>query len=113
MNNIIESLRQELIRNADEKTKKSGERFFKEPVTLYGLKSAMVASIGKEYYKMLKESCKPYVFGLCEELWKSGMLEETFIACNWSYNIRKQYTPSDFVIFEKWINELYKQLGIV
>jgi 3-methyladenine DNA glycosylase AlkD len=105
MNNIIESLRQDLIRNADEKTKKSGERFFKEPVTLYGLKSAMVAGIGKEHYKKLQESSKPYVFGLCEELWKSGMLEETFIACNWSYNVRRQYTPSDFVIFEEWINK--------
>jgi len=30
MKNIIENLRQELINNADEKTRLSGERFFKE-----------------------------------------------------------------------------------
>ena len=37
-----QTLRSELIRNADEKTKLSGERFFKESVTMYGIKSATV-----------------------------------------------------------------------
>jgi 3-methyladenine DNA glycosylase AlkD len=41
---------------------------------------------------------------LCEELWKSGMMEESFVACNWSYFVRKQFEPSDFRVFERWIN---------
>lgn len=35
MYKIIENVRLELILNADEKTKLSGERYFKEPVTMY------------------------------------------------------------------------------
>jgi 3-methyladenine DNA glycosylase AlkD len=32
-------------------------------------------------------------------------MEEAGIACMWSYNVRKQYLPDDFKIFEKWINK--------
>jgi hypothetical protein len=39
MNKITENLRKELIRNSDKKTKEAGERFFREDLTLYGIKS--------------------------------------------------------------------------
>ena len=101
---IIENLRQELMQNADEKTKQSGERFFKEGVTMYGIKSANVIRIGKDHFKALTDKNKSHIFSLCEELWKSGIMEESFVACNWSYFVNKQYEPSDFVIFERWVN---------
>ena len=104
MNKIIENLRTELIRNADEKVKISGERFFKENVKLYGIRSAVVRQIGKEHFKRLKDKNKTEIFSLCEELWKSGIMEESFIACNWSYNVHKNYEPADFEIFERWVN---------
>ncbi len=93
-----------MIQNADEATKKSGERFFKEAVTLYGIKSAVVIRIGKEHFNILTDKSKRHVFTLCEEFWKSGIMEESFIACNWSHYVRKEYEPSDFEIFERWIN---------
>jgi len=40
---------------------------------------------------------------LCDELWKSGYIEESFIACNWSYYMHENYSSSDFLIFEKWL----------
>ncbi|MCX6326640.1 MAG: DNA alkylation repair protein [Bacteroidia bacterium] len=101
---IIENIRQELIRDADEKTKQSGERFFKEEVKLYGVKSAVVHQIGKEHFKVIPDKNKSHIFSLCEELWKSGIMEESFIACNWSYNVHKQYEPADFEVFERWVN---------
>jgi len=104
MNNIIENLRQELIKNSDEKTRISGERFFKEDVKLYGIKSAEVSRISKEHYKAITDKSKENIFGLCKDLWASGYMEESFVACNWSYNLRKQYEPSDFSIFEIWVN---------
>jgi 3-methyladenine DNA glycosylase AlkD len=105
MNRIIETIRLDLIRNADERTRLSGERFFKEKINLYGVKSALVNQIGKDNYKALTDKNKSNVFSLGEELWKSGILEESFIACNWSYNVRKYYEPSDFEIFERWVND--------
>ena len=32
------------------------------------------------------------------------MIEESFVACHWSYAVCKKYTPDDLPIFEKWIN---------
>lgn len=104
MKDIIKSLREELIQNADEKTKLSGERFFKENVKLYGIKSAAVIRIGKEFFDKLPDKEKSHIFIFCEELWRSGYMEESFIACNWSYYVRRQFIPSDFEIFEQWIN---------
>ncbi len=31
-------------------------------------------------------------------------MEESFIACEWSYSLRKVYKPADFKTFEKWVN---------
>jgi len=104
MNKIIEDIRLELIRNGDEKIKLSGERFFKEDIKLYGIRSASVIKIGKDHYKTIKGKSKSEIFSLCEELWKSGILEESFIACNWSYYVHKSYEPSDFDIFGRWVN---------
>lgn len=104
MNKIIEDIRRELIYNADEKTRLSGERYFKENVRMYGIKTAVVINIGKDHFRLLEEKSKSNVFSLCEELWKSGYMEESFIACNWSYNVHKEYEPSDFMVFERWVN---------
>jgi 3-methyladenine DNA glycosylase AlkD len=93
-----------LIKNADEKTRLSGERFFKEDVKLYGIKSADVSRISKEHYKNITDKSKSQIFSLCNELWKSGYMEESFVACNWAYNVRKQFEPDDFDIFEKWVS---------
>jgi 3-methyladenine DNA glycosylase AlkD len=102
--NVIEEIRQQLKINSDEKTRDSGQGFFKESVRLYGVKTAIVNEIGKEYYKTIEDKSKTEIFNLCEELWRSGYMEESFIACNWSYFIHKYYEPEDFKIFEKWVN---------
>jgi 3-methyladenine DNA glycosylase AlkD len=104
MTKIVNDIRKELILNSDEKTKQSGERFFKEDVKIYGLKSATTRKIGKNHYRSLTDKSKLHIFSLCEELWKSGFMEESFIACNWSHNVCKYFQKTDFKIFEFWIN---------
>ncbi len=101
---ILIALRQQLEENADPKTKESGPKFFKEQVKLYGVKTAIVTKISKEYFNYLKDGNKNDVFLLCEDLWKSGYLEESFVACNWSYALHKQFSPEDFFVFEKWLS---------
>jgi len=64
---------------------------------------ATVTKISKEYFKYIKDYQKNDIFVLCEELWKSGYIEESFIACNWSYYMHENYSSSDFLIFEKWL----------
>lgn len=105
MTAIIESVREQLLQNVDEKTKESGKRFFKEEIKPYGVKSGIVGKISTQGFKAIEKLSKQEIFDLCEELWKSGMLEESFIACNWAYSLRKSYTESDFSGFERWVNE--------
>lgn len=105
MNSIIEKIQKELIRNADEKTRIQGEKYFKENVKIHGLKSALTREISRKFYKSLPDNTKPAVFSLCEELWETGFIEEAGIACIWSHNVRKQYVPDDFKVFEKWVNK--------
>ncbi len=105
MSEIIESIRKQLVENADEKTRAGVKRFFKEAVQLYGVKTGTVNKIGNQAFQIIKSLPKTKIFELCEELWKSGMLEESFIACNWAYALRKQYAPEDFASFETWVQK--------
>lgn len=104
MDKILEKIRRELKENIDENTRLSGQRFFKEDVNIYGVKTAIVSRIGKEYYKSIKDKSKNEIFKYCEDLWQSGYMEESFIACNWSYFMRERYEPGDFAVFEKWVD---------
>jgi 3-methyladenine DNA glycosylase AlkD len=103
--NNLHEITQTLIASSDEKTRDSSRRFFKEAIRCHGVKSAVTARIGKEYYQVVKDQSKAEVFDLCERLWQTGNLEEAFIACNWSYYLHRQYTPGDFGVFEKWVNK--------
>lgn len=98
-------LRRELIENSDEQLQKSSQHFFKEQIRCYGIKSATVTKIGKEYYQTIKDKSKTEIFVLCNELWQSGVIEESFIACNWSYYVCKNYESGDLKVFENWIDK--------
>jgi len=101
---LVTSLTDQLIRHSDEKTRKSSQHFFKEPVQCHGVKTAVIERIGKDYFKSVKDFSKTTIFDMCDELWKTGYLEEAGIACNWSYYLHKTYEPDDFIRFEKWVD---------
>lgn len=103
--NIIKKIKSELKENIDEHTKQTAQRFFKEKIKVYGVKTAIVGQISKKYYTEIKDLDKEEIFKICENLFSSGYMEESFIACNWSYAVRKEYEIDDFVIFERWVNE--------
>ena len=105
MNNLIYELRRELNSVSDENTRLVSQRFFKQTICTYGIKSALISKIAKEYFLKIKHLQKHELFALCEELWKSEFLEEDFIACHWSYALKKDYRINDFVIFEKWVHK--------
>jgi len=89
MSNIIELVRHELINNSDETTRESGKIFFKEEVRLYGVKTIIVSKISKQIFKSIDKLSKKEIFDLCDQLWSSGIMEESFIACNWAYAMNK------------------------
>jgi len=105
MNKIIDRLRNELRAVADERSIQALKNFFKEDVKFYGIKNPITEKIGKEIFKSMQHPSKAQVFELCEQLWQSGYMEESMIACHWSYAVHKQYEPEDFAVFERWISE--------
>jgi 3-methyladenine DNA glycosylase AlkD len=104
MESIISDIRKQLKKCSDEKTRATSQRFFKEKIKCFGVKTADVKRISKENYTLINNRSKTDIFELCERLWQSGYIEESFIACKWSYFIRKEYEPRDFEVFERWIN---------
>lgn len=102
---LISEIRGELTRNADERTKETAARFFKEGINCYGVKAATVLKIADKYFKQIKNEQKQTIFSLCEELLGSDLFEESAIAFEWVYRIREYYEPEDFEIFEGWIEK--------
>lgn len=105
MESVLRQLRADLAKNADEAARITGQRYFKESMSMYGMKAAVVKAIAKTHYEQVKGKTKAEIFGLCEELWKSEYMEETFIACFWAFNKRKDFVPGDIRLFEHWISK--------
>lgn len=103
MENIIAEIRQQLKDNIDINTREGIQHFFREKILFYGVKAPAVSKISKTTFKTLRNKTKNEIFNLCEILWQSGYIEESFIACHLSYFMHKYYEPSDFEIFEKWV----------
>lgn len=105
---ILDVLREQLHEQASPLVAQRFQRFFKQPVNAMGLKSAAIEQIAKANYSLIKSESKEKVFTYCEELWKSEWLEEDFVACNWTYQRRKEYSIYDFQLFERWIDQYIK-----
>nr|WP_320162216.1 DNA alkylation repair protein [uncultured Methanoregula sp.] len=103
MDPVIERIRQELQSQADQEIQKTSRRFFKEEITCYGIKTAAVIAIAKKYWKEIKTRDKPEIFALCEELYRSGYMEESFIVSEWAHALSGRYEREDLAVFRSWI----------
>ncbi|WAC05059.1 MAG: DNA alkylation repair protein [Methanoregula sp.] len=104
MDPLITQIRNELIRNADPKTQQNFQRFFKEEVRYYGVKTGPVVKIAKKYWNEIKSRDKKEIFSLCEELYKSGYCEEAFVVSTWAALISKRFEPSDIRTLRHFID---------
>ncbi len=100
---VISVIREELVREADEKTRETTQSFFKEPLTCYGVKTPEVIKIARTHFALIKDLSKQEIFSLCEQLLKSDYMEEAALACEWAYKLRDNYEPGDFAVFENWV----------
>jgi 3-methyladenine DNA glycosylase AlkD len=103
MNNILAQIREELKANTNPQTQKSFQRFFKEQVKYYGVKTETVGKIAKKYWKQAETLDKQTIFQLCEELYRSDYTEEAFIVAFWLPNYIEHLEPSDLATFKIWI----------
>lgn len=103
MDNLLSEIRNHLLSLSNAEAQKDSKRFFKEEINTLGIKVPVVNQVAKMYFP--KGLSKEELWVLCEQLWQSGNMEESIIACNWSYKIRKQYSESDFNVFQNWIDK--------
>jgi len=104
MDPVISAIRNELSENADPAIRESTRRFFKEEITCYGMKTVAVTAIAKKYWKEVRSRDKEEIFSLCEELYRSGYLEEAFIVSTWTHALSPRFEPGDLAVFERWID---------
>ncbi len=102
---ILAALRYDLKQSVDRKNRMNYQRFFREDVLCYGVKSADVRKISLAYFNRVKGRAKREIFALCETLFASDYCEEAFIASDWVYRLREQYEPDDLALFESWIGK--------
>ena len=105
MSQIIKAIREDLKANTDEQTQKSFQRFFKENVTYYGVKTGTVGKIAKKHWSQVKLLDKKEIFSLCEELYRSDYTEEAFVVSFWLPNLVGKFERSDLATFKAWIEK--------
>jgi 3-methyladenine DNA glycosylase AlkD len=103
MNNLLSQIRADLKAATDLKIQNSFQRFFKEQVKYYGVKTETVGKIAKKYRSQVKTLDKQAIFALCEELFRSDYTEEAFIVSFWLPNYINHLEPSDLATFKVWI----------
>jgi 3-methyladenine DNA glycosylase AlkD len=101
---LLRSIRSELRSNIDPKAKESFQRFFKEKVRFYGIRTAAVRTIARKYWKDVSELKKKTIFAFCEELLASGFMEEAFVVSFWLPKYAGCFEKKDLKIFERWID---------
>lgn len=104
MDPIIARIRQELAALADPEIQKTSRRYFREPILCYGMKTATGIAIARKYWKEVKGRPKPEIFALCEELYQSGYMEESFIVSEWVHALSGRYEKGDIAVFRHWID---------
>ncbi|MDR0521939.1 MAG: DNA alkylation repair protein [Planctomycetaceae bacterium] len=103
--NIIREIRQVLKAESDPAVRAGAQRFFKEPVKVYGVKTPRVRSIAKTCFAGLKELPKETVFTACESLLQTQILEESVVACDWVQRLHRLFEPEDGKVFGTWIGK--------
>jgi 3-methyladenine DNA glycosylase AlkD len=103
MDPVIARIREDLKAGADPEIRLTSRHFFKEEIACYGLKTAAVTRIAKKYWKEIRSRDKAEIFRLCEDLYRSGMMEEAFIVSTWVPDLAGRFEPGDLTVFRHWI----------
>ncbi len=104
MEEIIGRIREELRSFPEEDRNPGVQRFFKDNIKCYGLKSAPVKKLIGSYWKEVKGLEKEEIFSLCEELFSSGYTEEASIASLWAEKCSGRFEEGDIETFHRWID---------
>lgn len=94
---MLKALRAELKANSDRTY--NYNMFFKEPIKAYGVRYPVLRKIARDFFpeKIKEDDLKK----LCEELWQSGMHEESVVAVYWA----KRGGIATVSLMKKWLDK--------
>jgi len=101
---VVSQVRQELQKKIDSYTKMYSGAFFKQEIKSLGVKVPVVNEVSKKLFKQIEHLNKDTIFEICEELLKSGYIEEAVVAYRWSDCLHDRIEPEDFAVFEHWLS---------
>jgi 3-methyladenine DNA glycosylase AlkD len=102
---IVAAVKREFEAAADPKYRESIQRFFKEEIEVYGVRTADARRISQEYFRKVKHLPKREVFEICELLHQGTKYEEHGIAFSWAGKLSGKFEPADFRILETWLKK--------
>ena len=102
---LVAAIKREFEAAADPKYRESIKRFFKEPIDVYGVRTADARRISQEYFKQVRHLPKREVFEICELLHQGTKYEEHGIAFSWAGKLSRKFEPADFRILETWLKK--------
>lgn len=105
MNGLVERLRRRLSEAGSEEERLKSRRFFKEDIRNYGIKAPQVRKIAGEFLPEVRRAGREAAYRLSDELWRSGMMEESFVACEWTYAFHREFRREDFAWFARWVRD--------
>ncbi len=105
MHQVIQKIQEEFKANSSEEEKIKSQRFFKEDVKFYGLRSKTVDQIAQKYWGEIKDLQKKELFEIFEELYQSEYYEDTILVPAWAPKLVDQFQPEDIYIFKNWIEK--------
>jgi 3-methyladenine DNA glycosylase AlkD len=94
---MLKALRAELKSKADKTY--NYNMFFKEPIKAYGVRYPVLRKIAKDFFPESLDGCD--LEELCDELWQSGLHEESVIAVMWA----KQGKIATVSLMKRWLDK--------
>jgi 3-methyladenine DNA glycosylase AlkD len=101
---LLAQVRRQLRAAADPEFRAGEVNFFRETVDPYGVRSPDVKRIEQSAWRELKHWPAGQRNRFCEELWKSGKLEEATVAIYLYRRLKKECGACEFKLFERWID---------
>lgn len=103
----LKKLRNTLQKNSNESIKKIETRFYKEGehIISYGIKTSKLNVFARNFKNEIKNLKKNEILRICESLWRSGIQEETRVACYIIETLGKNWDKSIFETYEKWVKK--------
>lgn len=97
---LLHVLKIDLEKHKDIVYKQQATRFFKENISLIGVRIAQVRKISNFYFQQIKHIPKQTLFQWIDELLQREDQEYKIAAFNWLYKIRKSFEKNDIDFFE-------------